>query len=269
MSVEEFHEALRPKVKGTWNLHNIALEQNMPLDFFTMLSSVSGVVGQKAQANYAAANVFLDSFSTYRRGLGLPACTVDLGVIEDVGYISEREALAKRLDTKVWTGIDEGLLHKIVRFSILEQTKPIGPRSVAQMITGIPVPQKADSFLLNDPRFRGLHYAHSKTSAVEDPDGSQDTRAFLTLLTAKADAADVLAAAIGLVNRHFVKSLGLAEPMEPTKALSGYGLDSLAAVEFRNWVRLELGAEVTALEVINAKTLSSMCEGIIAKIRSD
>lgn len=217
--MEEFHEALRPKVKGTWNLHNIALEQNVPLEFFTMLSSVSGVVGQKAQGNYAAANVFLDSFSTYRRGLGLPACTVDLGVIEDVGYISEREALAKRLDNRVWAGIDEGLLHKIVRFSIHQQTMPINPQSASQMITGIPVPQKADSFLLNDPRFRGLYYAHLKKSATEDQDSSKDVRAFFALLKAKVDMANVLAAAVGLVNRYFMKSLGLDEPMEPTKAL--------------------------------------------------
>lgn len=268
MSLEDYHEVLRPKVKGTWNLHNIALEQNVPLEFFTILSSLSGVVGQKAQANYAAANVFLDSFSTYRRGLGLPACTVDLGVIEDTGYISERKALAKRLDSKVWTGIDEGLLHKIVRFSICQQTMPINPQSTSQMITGIPVPQKADSFLLNDPRFRGLYNAHSKTSAMEDQDSSKDVRAFLALLKAKVDVAKVLAAAIDLVNRYFTKSLGLDEPMDPTKALSGYGLDSLAAVEFRNWVRLDLGAEVTTLEIINAKTLSALCESIIAKIHS-
>ena len=266
MTVEEFHEAIRPKIHGTWNLHNTALEQNLPLDFFTMLSSISGVVGQKSQANYAAANVFLDSFSVYRRGLGLPACSVDLGVIEDVGYISEREALAKRLDTSIWTGINEGLLHKILRFSIFQQTAPINPDSASQMITGIPVPQKADSLLLRDARFAGLCFGNSKTNAADNQESSKDVRTLFTLLKARVDGSTLLAATIELVNRQFMKVLGLTEPMEPAKGLSGYGIDSLAAVEFRNWVRVELGAEITTLEIINAKTLSMLCESILTKI---
>ena len=268
MNVEDFHEALRSKVYGTWNLHKSALEQNLSLDFFTMLSSISGVVGQKSQANYAAANVFLDSFSAYRNRLGLPACSIDLGVIEDVGYISEREALVKRLDSSVWTGINEGLLHKILCFSIFQQTAPINPESVQQMITGIPVPQIEGSYLLQDARFTGLCSNSSQSCGLENEDISGDTRALLVMLKANPDSSTVLTAAIGLVNGHFMKSLGLSEPIEAAKALSGYGIDSLAAVDFRNWVRTELGADITSLEILNAKSLSSLCQTLISRILS-
>ena len=78
MTVAQFHDAVRCKVQGTWNLHTAAMEQNLSLDFFTMLSSISGLVGQKGQANYAAANTFLDSLAVYRQGLGLPAWYVFL-----------------------------------------------------------------------------------------------------------------------------------------------------------------------------------------------
>jgi hypothetical protein len=64
MTVQEFHETIGCKVKGTWNLHMASLSQPTRLDFFTLLSSVSGVIGQRGQANYAAANVFLDSFAS-------------------------------------------------------------------------------------------------------------------------------------------------------------------------------------------------------------
>ena len=85
MKVEDFHETIRCKVHGTGNLHDIAIEKELQLDFFTLLSSASGVIGQKSQANYTAGNVFLDSFAAYRHGLGLTACCVDLGVVEDIG----------------------------------------------------------------------------------------------------------------------------------------------------------------------------------------
>jgi hypothetical protein len=59
MSLEKYHAAIYGKVRGTWNLHHVSLEQNQPLEFFTMLSSISGIVGKKGQSNYSAGNTFL------------------------------------------------------------------------------------------------------------------------------------------------------------------------------------------------------------------
>lgn len=267
MTVEDYHGALACKVQGTWNLHNASLEQNLPLDFFTMLSSISGVVGQKGQANYAGGNVFLDSLAVYRQSLGLPGCSVDLGVIEDVGYIHTHEGLQQNLDTSIWTGINEGLLRKILEYSILQQVAPINPASSAQLITGIPVPQPEDSQLLLDARFTGLFVkSSSRASGGDGKDGSRDIQEFFLLLRSKADPPAILASAVEVVNKHFTKSLRLATPMDPARPISIYGLDSLAAVEFRNWVRKVLGAELSTLEIVNATSLISLCEKIISKI---
>ena len=113
MTITDYHETIKSKIQGTWNLHNISQEEKLNLDFFTMLSSISGVVGQKGQANYAAANVFLDSFAVYRRKLGLKACSVDLGAVEDVGYISEHKDLMVAWDSAAWTPINENLSRRL------------------------------------------------------------------------------------------------------------------------------------------------------------
>jgi hypothetical protein len=88
-----------------------------------MLSSISGVIGNKGQANYSAANTFLDAFATYRQQvLGLHANSVDLGMIEDVGYIAEQESsLESRFDKNQWTPINEGALRRILSYSIHQQ----------------------------------------------------------------------------------------------------------------------------------------------------
>jgi len=57
--------------------------------------------------------------------------------------------------------------------------------------------------------------------------------------------------------------------VEPGKPLTSYGLDSLAAVEFRNWLRLEMGAVFTMLEVMGAMSLFALCERLIEKIKMD
>ncbi|ETS81349.1 hypothetical protein PFICI_06351 [Pestalotiopsis fici W106-1] len=68
----------RGKVDGAWHLH--CLTQHMDLDFFIMCSSLSGVIGNAGQANYAAANTFLDSIAYMRSAMHLPATTVSLGL---------------------------------------------------------------------------------------------------------------------------------------------------------------------------------------------
>lgn len=66
MSEIEYQDALSCKVQGSWNLHNMAIELRQDLDFFIILSSISGIHGNKGQANYASANSFLDAFASYR-----------------------------------------------------------------------------------------------------------------------------------------------------------------------------------------------------------
>lgn len=270
MSVEDYHGALACKVQGTWNLHNVALEQGLSLDFFTLLSSISGVVGQKGQANYAAGNAFLDAFADYRKGLGLPATSVDLGVIEDVGYIHNHDGMQQNLDTSIWTGINEGLLRRILEYSIYQQRSEtqLNPKSATQLVTGIPVPQPSDSQLSRDARFAPLFITagFDGGSKAGGSDGAKETKAFLLMVRSKADLTSTTAVAVDLLNKHLTKTLRLAEPMEPGRPLAIYGLDSLAAVEIRNWVRLTLGAELTTLEIVNAASLVALCQKIISKI---
>ena len=282
MTVGEFHETIGCKVKGTWNLHTASLSQHTPLDFFTLLSSISGVIGQKGQANYAAANAFLDSFASYRQSMGLPASSVDLGVVEDVGYVAEHSSeLQTSFDKDIWTPINESLLHQILRFSILQQTATakatLNPASASQLITGIAIPQPSSSPLLKrDPRFSSLYFGSASNTTQlagsgnnSDNNESKQIRAFLLSLHSAqpAEHSSLLASAVEILSAQFSSSLRLSEPMEPAKPLASYGLDSLAAVEFRNWARLELGAELTTLEIMSATSLFALGERIIAKIK--
>ena len=270
MTAQQFREPIDPKVSGTWNLHNIALEQAVPIDFFTLLSSVSGVVGQKAQTNYSAGSIFLDSFAVYRHSLGLPACSVNLGVIEDVGYFTERDHLSRRLEAQGWVPINEGLLHKILRFSILQQSQaPINPASSTQLVTGIPVPLLPSSPLQPHHRFSALRPGAGAAAGALD---TRDSHLAMLKNAGKGqndlDQATLLASAVEVVNRVLMRSLGMNEPLEPSRPLASYGIDSLIAVELRNWARSELAAEISALEVISAKTLVSLCEVILKRLQA-
>ncbi|KAB2572374.1 Reducing polyketide synthase rdc5 [Lasiodiplodia theobromae] len=274
MTLDEYHAVIASKVQGTWSLHKASLQSATPLDFFTLLSSISGLEGKKGQANYAAGNAFLDAFSAYRNAQGLAANAVNLGVIEDVGYIFEQGGMEQHFDRRHWTYINEVILRRILGYSIMQQgSTPLNGYSVSQLITGIAVPQPADSDNSRDARFAAMFVGDGGDAASGGANAKagadQDLQEFFLLHRSGADPSLVLKSVIEVVNKRFMKILGLDQPLEPGKPLAAYGLDSLSAVEFRNWLRADVGAELTMLEITNASSLVKLCEKIVAKVATN
>ncbi|KAM3497810.1 hypothetical protein MY10362_008850 [Beauveria mimosiformis] len=236
------------------------------MNFFTMLSSVSGVVGQKGQANYAAANAFLDAFAIYRQSLGLAGNSVDLGAIQDVGYMSHHADLLKNLSSDAWTPINEALMLTIVDYSLTQQIIPISPASAGQLITSIAIPQRENSGLLRDARFSSLNFSDGESTGAANGGKDAALQALHLLVKNKAAVDAIRDAVVDLIVRQFTTMLSLSEPMEPAKAPASYGLDSLAAVEFRNWVRLELKAEVTTLDIISATSVEYLADKVVVSL---
>ena len=208
-----------------------------------MLSSTSGIIGKKGQSNYSAANSFLNAFAKYRQALGCRANTVDLGLVGDVGYVAEQGGIDNHFDERQWTPIMEETLQKILSYSIIQQIALINASSRPQLITGIGFPLPDDSDLIKEARF-GYLFAQSASSRAckEGSQGDQRIRAFLMMHESGAENAALIKVAVELMAAQFKKILGLEAKMEPGKSLMAYGLYSLAAVELRNWVRMELGA---------------------------
>ncbi|KAK4184568.1 hypothetical protein QBC35DRAFT_48282 [Podospora australis] len=294
MSLDDYQAAVAAKVAGTWNLHNASVQDasssGQSLDFFTLLSSISGVVGNKGQANYAAGNAFLDAFAGYRRSLGLPAHSLDLGAVEDVGYIAEQEALAlaaaeesnagRRLgerfrQDKQWTPLNEQALRSAFTVSVLQQQS--NPLSVSpQLVTGIAHPLVGDDGLSNDARLSYLrggvdgsdHAAAGMEKGGGGP-GEATLQAFVLLKASGVGAAGARAlekAAVAALAVQTAKVLRLENEVEIGKPLAAYGLDSLSAAELRGWIRSRLGAEVSTLDVTNARSLVELSEKVVAKL---
>jgi acyl carrier protein len=92
LTPERMQAVIRPKAQGAWLLHEATREMN--LDCFVMFSSVSSIFGNPAQGNYSAANAFIDSLAHHRHALGLPALTVNWGVLGGEGYVARNERVA-------------------------------------------------------------------------------------------------------------------------------------------------------------------------------
>lgn len=114
MTFNDWQTVVSQKVQGTWNLHNVLEKYQKKPDYFVLFSSTSGLVGQWGQANYAAGNTFLDAFVQFRRSLGLPCSAINIGVMEDVRYVSHNDYLLEHFrSTATYTLQEQDLLESL------------------------------------------------------------------------------------------------------------------------------------------------------------
>lgn len=118
ISHDDWMAVQKPKVKGTWNLHEVFSGADVDLDFFILFSSLSSAWGQPGQASYASANTFLNSFAQYRRNLNLPCSVIDIGGIEGVGVLSENPAILSQIRAISAITLEEQDLFNAIQVSI-------------------------------------------------------------------------------------------------------------------------------------------------------
>jgi NAD(P)-dependent dehydrogenase (short-subunit alcohol dehydrogenase family) len=269
MDADSYRRCIAPKVQGAWNLHQAAEELGLDLDFFTLLSSISGVIGQSGQANYAAANSFLDSFAAYRRGLGLPALSLDIGAVQDTGVAMETPGLLHYFTDPQWLNIEQGELFYLMDASIKEQQNARnGPSSQLIMALSFPLPQTSD--LLNDIRFRTLSRAGTSAQPAQNS-ANQESQAvtdFLCMQSSGADSTALTEAAIELFQSQLLRMLRLDEPIKANKPLSAYGMDSLSAVKLRNWVERSFSVTFAVFEILGANGLQALCSKLITRLQT-
>ncbi|KAI7968609.1 hypothetical protein EIK77_006628 [Talaromyces pinophilus] len=266
MSLELFNAGMQPKVHGSWNLHQATLDK--PLDFFIILASSVGIVGNSGQANYAAGNAYEDALCHWRRARGLPAVAIDLGMMLEVGAVAEDDSgLAQRnLERKGFVGMREQEFLAILEIAIMDDTHKQEQRitSFGQIITGIEPRQPTSGEESADepawkllPVFSHLQKLNARTASSSNAAaGAQSTSSLLQAAVTLNDAvAVILDATMTKLSRSLMIDLAELDPLRPTSA---YGVDSLIAVEVRNWFMKEIKADVAVFEILQANSIQSL-----------
>ena len=112
-----------------------------------MTSSISGTVGTATESNYCSGNAFLDSFARFRNSLGLPAISVGLGMISEVGYLHEHPAIEALMRRKGIHAINEDELLQIIDLALTNQHPTTGKLHYDSLVS---------SHLLTGVEFIGL-----------------------------------------------------------------------------------------------------------------
>ncbi|RDL33235.1 Thiolase-like protein [Venustampulla echinocandica] len=248
MSHDDWIAAAGPKIQGSWNMHEL-LPQD--LDFFIMLSSTSGIIGNPGQANYAAGNTFQNALSHYRQNKGMKATSIDLSAVTGIGYLAENADNYEMRNPMMKMQITEDEIRHIFLAAVAGKTRGETPM-LAQLTTGIIGGEVLRSMMISmpwarDSKFMLLRKADGQsgaTTGTEDP----TREAFVS--------ADSLAEAAGVVEMALVARLAKAlfispEDINIEQPLHAYGVDSLIAVEVRNWVMKELKSDISILDILS------------------
>lgn len=256
MSYNNWITSTRPKVQGAMNLHNVLADT--PLDFFVMTSSTSGTLGTPGQANYAAANRFLDSLARNRVANGQRACSLILPMVLGVGYVAEHPEVEEALKRKGIYGIDEAHLLESFAASMTAQASETPSDHIVvgldpvKLQKSISSSETTDGFWLEDARFKTiLESIKSADSAV----GAEAARTILTTIKAAPSAAEAVQAAsdyfVDKLARLLLLDLDTFEP--DVKAIASYGLDSMIGAELRNWIFKEFALDIPFQRLLGAE----------------
>ncbi|PYI13892.1 KR-domain-containing protein [Aspergillus violaceofuscus CBS 115571] len=265
MTREDYLAAIKPKVQGLWNLHTL-----LPPDlrFFILLSSISGFGGNAGQANYAAGGSYQDALARCHAIQGLPAVSIDLGMVSSVGVVAESRPLTHHLEKLGLRAVSEQELWALVASAIRH---PIRTPETCHIVTGLPrgfVRSETAAGWNRDARFAILEQqTPSSSGPAPHPHPSPGAG-----LRDQLAAATTLTGATLVIENALVTKLAevfsrTREGIDPSLPLAQFGVDSLVAVELRNWSAATVQADCSIFDVMHAVSVTGLAGKMAEKSR--
>ncbi|MFF9351723.1 type I polyketide synthase [Streptomyces sp. NPDC014734] len=265
LTPERIDTVLRPKADAAWNLHEQTREAG--LDAFVLFSSAAGTLGSAGQANYAAANAFLDGFAAFRRDQGLPAVSLAWGLWAETSDMTERLGQAGRnrlarsgiapMPTQEGLALFDAALGATepavlaARFDLTAQSARAGDGTLSGLLQG----------LVGGTSHRR---AAGKGPAPLGPGQLAERLAGMPEKERRETLLDLVRRQAALVLAH-----PSPESLETRRGLLEIGFDSLTAVELRNRLSRITGLRLPSTVLFDHPTVSALADHLGSRLAPD
>jgi hypothetical protein len=300
MTSEAWQTAIKPKWAGTWNLESAVRERDQlgKLDFFLLMSSISGIVGTATESNYCAANGFLDAFAQALGARGIPVVSLGLGMVSEVGYLHENSEIEALLLRRGIQPLNEAEFLQVVDLTLLSAKREYKYcSSLSQLSSPSHILTGMESSRIRELRNQEFDVSHGVArdprasilatvfeAQFERPDESHELSSALataswmkdippgrlTALKQEADAPSLSAAVLKLTKKSFSTIILLsADQIDENKRLMDYGVDSMIASEFRTWFWTAFTVDVPFLDILGqGKSLIALSDFVTDQLVS-
>jgi acyl carrier protein len=243
---------MAPKATGALHLDNVIA--NLPLDFFVCFSSVASVLGAQGQANYAAANAFVDGLMQQRRARGYHGLSVNWGPWAETGMAARLDPVLRRRVTEqgydflapelAIEALERLLSADVTQACVVSMNWTLHARSLVN-----PLPLL--SRLLPQQWHRVGETAQKLRNEI-----------------ATATAPERVRLVSDYFSGELIEVLGISasQPIDPQQGFSELGLDSLMSIELRNRVSRDLEMPLSATAIFEYPTLHLMAEFLVKRI---
>lgn len=265
MTYAQWELTMKSKVLSSINLHEL-LPKN--LDFFILLSSLNGVNGALAQSNYAGGCSFQDALARYRVAHGYKGTSIDIGWMRNIGIVAETQAYQRQ--RKEWDDmqkIDGKELLALLSVQC-DPSEPLPSQSGSQILLGVRTPAdflvkgQTPPPMLTKPLYAPFSHVVGEAK-VASKDATVDLAATFREVT---DSGERIQIVIKALAQKLARSMSISpDDVELNKPLSSYGVDSLMAVELRNWISRDFQASVAVFDIMGNVPVSAIGDLIVAK----
>ncbi|GAA2477703.1 hypothetical protein GCM10010276_12490 [Streptomyces longisporus] len=243
LTPERLDTVMRPKADAAWHLHE--LTRDLDLDHFVLFSSAAATFGVAGQGNYVAANAFLDALAVERRAAGLPGTSLAWGLWADTSALTGQltEVARSRMSRVGALSAAEGLA--LFDVSVARDEAVLVPVRMDLADLRARAARSGEIPAL----WRTLGGAPARRGAASGSPGADSLRRQLAALS-PADADEML---LDLVRAQVAVVLGHAsgDAVEPGRAFTDLGFDSLTAVQLRNRLSTATGLRLPATLVFD------------------
>lgn len=255
MPPAELGAMLRPKVTGTWLLHE--LTSDIELDFFVLFSSTTALWGSRDLAHYAAANQFLDTFAHFRHEHGLPALSINWGTWDEMRVASQEEQRnVASLGLEQMPSADAlGVLGDL-----------LGRDDIAQIAVAA-VDWDTLKTAYESRRARPMLALVESRHRAPDPHGATEQTELLHRLEGAAgpDRYDLV---VGYLRDEVARSLAIASPdsIDTGQGLFEMGMDSLMSVELKGRISAAVGVTLPSTLTFNYPTIDALAHFLTEQV---
>lgn len=260
MSAESLHAVMQPKAAGAWALHSATQQAGVELEQFVLFSSIANLIGNSRQANYCAANGFLDGLANLRQSQGQAALSIHLGGVAGTGMLEEDERVSQHLLRigitlinpqialqGIGRALSKGLPHVTIsellqfdKWAAYETMANQSP-SYLDLIAASGAASSADTSLVDQ-----LHQALAEMEEGE-------ARAILQTLIAEVVAITIKTN---------------PERLKPDLTFDFFGVDSLSSTDIKLHLEQKLGVSYSVIELLGAATIAKLADRALNEIKA-